>query len=518
MKPWLSVWPEGVPQSIEYPEEPAYAPFLESARGHPGRCAVAQAETGSCLEYSKLEALAKRVASWLQGRGAGPGVQVLYSAFNTPEAVAGLLGVWMSGAQAVLVDPLTTSEDLRFQLEGRGIRLAVVSPEFYERERATLAASGVEEALVLTGYYEGRGGGPGASDLGGLAGLEREWREPALRPGEDVSTVMYYSGIAGRTMQTLHTHMGPLASTIAYTAMLQLGEPPVSLVVAPLTHVLGLQAGILPALYYGGTAVLMRRWRPRAALAAMAAWGVNYLSGAPMMHESLLAEARAWRPEGLRLSIGVSGGAPLKPEVQREYREVLGAPLVQLYGMTETWVVTFQPRHLADVEATVGIPLPDVDAKIVDPEDPHSERGVGEVGELLVRAPWVMKGYEDPEETRRAFADGWVRTGDLMVMDERGLLYFRGVRKRMIKYKAYPIFPRDLEIILERHPAVEKAYVYGEPHPEHGQIPVARVRLRPEYRGRVTPEDLMEYVNSRVAFYKKIRRVEVVEGDPASTP
>ncbi len=507
-KPWMKVWPEGVPALMDLPSVPAYQPFLEAATRAPARCAVAQAESGLCYTYESLARTARGVAAWLQERGASPGTQVLFAAFNTAEAAAGLLGIWMSGASAVLVDPLTTSEDLRFQLGGRGIRLAVVSPSFYDREKGVLAETGVEEALLLTHHETPSEGAPKPHSLGEAAGMHSEWREPSIKPGEDVAVVMYYSGIAGRTMQTLHTHHGTVGSTLAYTAMLGLGEPPVTLVVAPVTHVLGLQSGLLTALYNGGTAILTRRWSAPVAVRAMAVWGVNYLSGAPLMHQSLAEYLQAHgAPPGWRLRFAISGGAPLRPEVQEAYRLHTGVPIVQLYGMTETWVLTVQPRSLAHVKGTVGIPLPNVEARIVDPENPQRELGPGETGELVVRAPWVMKGYEEEEETRKVFVDGWLRTGDLMVMDENGLLYFRGVRKRMLKYKAYPIFPRDLEIILERHPAVLRAHVYGEPHPEYGQLPVAKVTLKPDYKNRVTPEELMEYVNRRVAFYKKIRKV-----------
>lgn len=504
-KPWAKSWPEGVPESLEYPEEPAYAPVLEWASRDPGACALAQEGSG-CASYSEVAEAAKAVAAWLQGAGVGPGDGVLFSSFNTVEGAEGLLGVWMSGAKAVVVDPLTTSEDLRFQLEGRGVRVGVVSGEFYDRERGVLESVGVERVLLLDS------GGGGLDTLRGAVrgGLAREWREPEVKPRSDVAVAFYYSGIAGRTMQTLHTHFNVSAATRAYTAMTQLGGRPRTLVVAPITHVLGLQASLLTALYNGGSAFMMKRWDPATALRLLVEWGASYLAGAPMMYESLLREAGGGRVES-RLELAVSGGAPLKPEVQDGFMNVFGAPLTQLYGMTETWVITFQPRHLASVKGTVGIPLPDVDAKIVDPENPRRELGVGEVGELLVKAPWVMKGYEDEAENERVFVDGWLRTGDLLVMDERGLLYFRGVRKRMIKYKAYPIFPRDLEIILSRHPAVAEARVYGEPHPEYGQIPVAEVKLKPQWKGKITPEDLMEYVNSRVAFYKKVRKLVIVE-------
>jgi len=176
--------------------------------------------------------------------------------------------------------------------------------------------------------------------------------------------------------------------------------------------------------------------------------------------------------------------------------------------MTETWVLTYQPLTAKEVKGTVGAPIADVDVKVVNPDDPSEERGTGEVGELLVKAPWLMEGYEDAEETKKAFHSGWLRTGDLLMMDERGLLYFRGVRKRMIKYKAYPIFPRDLEVLLMRHEAVQQAYVYGEPDPEVGERPVAKVVLRP---GKSTTEqELLDFVNSRVAFYKRLHRVYIV--------
>ncbi len=506
-KPWRSSWPEGVPESLEYPEAPSYAPFLDWASRDPGSCALAGLE-GGCASYGEAAGMAKAVAAWLQSAGVGPGDSVLYSSFNTVEGAVGLLGVWMAGAKAVVVDPLTTSEDLRFQLEGRGVEAAVVSGEFYEREKAILEAVGVKRFLLLD--HEA-GEGYATLRQAYRETLGREWREPSVSPRSDVAVAFYYSGIAGRTMQTLHTHFNVVASTTAYYTMTQLGERPRTIVVAPITHILGLQASLLTAIYNGGAAFMMKRWDPARAMGLISGEGVNYLAGAPMMCESLLKEAKSRGSTGSTLKLGVSGGAPLKPEVQDSFREVFGAPLTQLYGMTETWVITFQPRHLADVKATVGIPLPDVDVKIVDPEDPRSERGVGEVGELLVKAPWVMKGYEDESENEKVFVDGWLRTGDLLVMDERGLLYFRGVRKRMIKYKAYPIFPRDLELILMGHPAVEEAHVYGEPHPEYGQIPVAEVKLKPEWKGKVTPEELMNYVNSRVAFYKKVRKVVIKE-------
>jgi len=508
-RPWFKVWPEGVPHSIEYPEDPIATLIGDEFKRNPSKCYLYQVETGTCYTGECLDKTSSAIAAWLQGEGVDRGVQVLFSAFNTLEGVAGLIGIWKAGGEAVLVDPLTTSEDLRFQLEGRDIKIAVVSPDFYEREHAVLSEVGVEKALIL-GHYVKEEAKPKAVMLGSIRHLWSEWREPDIKVKSDVGVVMYYSGIAGRTMQTLHTYFSITSSTIALTAMINLKDPLKTLVVAPITHVLGLQAGLLASLLTGGAAALMKRWNPYLAATTIKLRDINFISGAPLMHEALIETAKSLKgPWPIKL--GVSGGAPLKPEVQEEFNKVFGAPLVQLYGMTETWVLTFQPSNIAHVKGTVGIPLPDVDARIVDPENPTKEMDIGETGELLVKAPWVMKGYEDENENKKVFVDGWLKTGDLMVMDNNGLLYFRGVKKRMLKYKAYPIFPRDLELILEKHPAVEKALVIGEPDPQVGQKPIAKVVLKKEYRGKITPLEIQEYVNKRVAFYKKIHRVEIVD-------
>ncbi len=505
---WHKIWPKSVPLELEYPETTIYDIVRQHAKRRPLKCAVVQAETGYGYTYIELARTAARISEWLNDAGVEPGDQVLFSSFNTVEAVAGFLGISAAGAAAVLVDPLTTSEDLRFQVAGRNIKAAILHPEFYEREKAIIEEAGIDNVLILG--LKPREGWDTATlrDVMKLRGEEASGR---FNPSETPGMILYYSGIAGRTMQTLHSHTGLVWAAMATGAMARIDEKMCSLVVAPITHVLGLQVSLATALVAGGTAVIMNRWDQALAARAIEDYGVTLVTGAPMIYHGLLDELSKGGYEYSSLQLAISAGAPLDPALQVLFKERLGVPLVQAYGMTETMLLTMQPRGLSKVTGTVGIPLPDVDARIVDPDDPSEEKGPGEPGELLVKAPWLMMGYEDHKETEAVFVDGWLRTGDILEMDDNGLLYFRGVRKRMIKYKAYPIFPRDLELILEKHPAVEKAYVYGEHDPEVGQKPVAKVVLRPEYKGRVSAEELMEFVNSRVAFYKKVRRVEIVD-------
>jgi len=236
---------------------------------------------------------------------------------------------------------------------------------------------------------------------------------------------------------------------------------------------------------------------------------VEHWWGPPMVFSELLKRG-VKRKDVASLKLCLTGAAPVPPELQEGFFD-MGLPLVQAYGCTEALLVTLQPPDLK-VYGSVGIPLPDVDVKVVDRETGTKELPIGEVGELVVRSPWIMKGYLDPEETSKAIRNGWLYTGDLMVMDSNGLLYFRGIKKRFLKYKAYPIFPKDLEVILLKHPAVKECRVDGEFDPEVGHLVFADVVLKPEYRGKVTPEELMDFVNKRVAFYKKLRKVRLVEG------
>ncbi|MEB3861792.1 MAG: acyl--CoA ligase [Desulfurococcales archaeon] len=499
-RPWHKVWPQGVPKVLDTEYTPIYT---KAWSGPAGKMALIQAETGYCYTYEKLKTVSKSIAAWLQSRGAWKGEQVALAARNTVQAAAALIGALASGARTVLIDPLTIGEDLRIQLEGRRFVALIADREFLERNRPILEETGPREVLSLDWV-------DGLEDLH-VSGLgdtppPGEWRDPEPGPGDD-SIALYYSGIAGRTMQAIHTHAGLHHAVKAYNLMAGVDSGYSSLAVASITHVLGLQLSLLSPLAEGGTVYMMRRWRPSLAARLVEEGSVNYMAGAPMMYEQLVAEL-APSARG-RIKLAVSAGAPLKPELQDEYWERLSTPLVQGYGMTESLLLTLQPVSLREVKGTLGIPLPGVDVRLVDPDNPARELGPGETGELLARSPWIMKGYEFPEENEKAFIDGWLRTGDLIYMDENGLLYFRGVRKRLIKYKAYAILPRDLEVLLERHPAVAKAIVEGVPDEAVGQKPVARVWIRRDYQGRITPEELLSYINSRVAFYKKVRDIRI---------
>ena len=468
--------------------------------------------SGKRMTYRELSSLSRSIANSLRKMGVSKGDAVALVAYNSVELIAAFFGCVRSGAAAVMIDPATLSEDLKFQLEDSRSRVVVADSAVLERELETFKEAGVERVLLLDWDRGPRGDGvkvKGLSELVSEQPLVSE--EVRVDPTKDPAIVFYYAGIAGRTEQVLHSQAAPLRCAEVLAKVLRLPRGENTMLIVPLQHVLGL-IQVLIHLSSGGSVTVLERkgggFDEMQVVEVAGRFGVNSIWSAPTLYIRLVNRAGEVRlPSSIRYCS--SGGGYLPPEVQRAFMETFGVPLVQGYGLTEGWVVTYQPLEMSDRLGTIGLPLPGVEYRIVR-DDGTEVRNPGEVGELHVRSPWIMLGYSDPRDTERAIVDGWLRTGDLVSVDETGLLYFRGVKKRMIKYKGYPIFPRDLEEILKRHPAVKEALVKGEPDPEVGERPVGFVVLREGYDGKVSEEELMGFVNSKVAGYKKLRALRIV--------
>ncbi|AFZ69914.1 acyl-CoA synthetase (AMP-forming)/AMP-acid ligase II [Caldisphaera lagunensis DSM 15908] len=493
---------------IIFLDKPIFS-FLDSISNEkPNECALIQMENNHCITWNYLKEASNKIANWINSTNKNN--QVLFACHNTIDSVVGLIGIMKSGSPAALVDPLTISEDLKQEIEGKNIKTAVVSWQFFEREKETLKQEGIDNVLIVDGQVKEEGN-LNVNYIKDVLSTNETYENKELNL-DDISIIMYYAGVAGRTMQTYHTHRGLSYAVQALSKTINFDFVPNSLVISPITHVLGLQVSLLTPLYNKGKAIMISRWDANLAMKTIKYYNINFMSGAPLVFDSLI-DAIEKSNEDFKntLKLGISAGAPLKPETQDKFYKVFASPLVQAYGMTETWVVSYQPKEFFEIKNTLGLPLYGVEIKVVSPDDPSEELGKNQAGELLVKASWVMKGYEDDNETKKAFYNGYLKTGDLVLIDDKGFLYFKGVKKRMLKYKAYPIFPKDLETILLKHYAVKNAFVFGEKDPDVGDLPVAKVVLKDEYKGKIKEEELINYVNSRVAFYKKIRKIYFVD-------
>ncbi|MCH1770005.1 MULTISPECIES: class I adenylate-forming enzyme family protein [Metallosphaera] len=422
------------------------------------------------MTYEQARDRVARLASKIPERGV-----VAHFMFNSAESVLSYIAGFWAGTKVVAIDPLTSAEDLRFILEDSSPDMILVDQETLSREKEVL-----KDFKAVIPSFEG---------------------EVKERPEEYNDNIpglsYYYAGIAGRTMEVIHS-----GSRVEFNDRVlyeSIGLSRISTILTvPIAHVLG-NSVLGVTLEAGGQLIPIKKFDPVQASEMINMNDVNFLATVPMVYDSLIEKGHGLQS----LEVCISTAAPLFPNTVKGFKEKFGKDIIQQYGFTEGLVLTLQPRDITEI-ITIGKPLKHVDIKVV--KEDGKDAMPGEVGELWVKAPWLMLGYKDTKENDRVWYNGWLKTGDLVSIDERGLLFFKGVKKRMLKYKGYPIFPRDLESILLTHPAVEKAEVVGEDAGNLGQEPVAKVTLRK----KVSEQELLDYVNSKVAFYKKLKRIYIV--------
>lgn len=406
-----------------------------------------------------------------------PGEKIVHFEFNSIKSVLHYLAAFWAGAKIVSVDPLTSAEDLKFILEDSQPDKIFTDDETYSREKNILKDYKIWKDET-----------------------KNEFIKPYDYMENEVGLIYYYAGIVGRTMQVMHSaNRIELNSASLYSAI-NLHNISTILTI-PLAHVLGNSVlGIV--LEDGGSLYVMKKFDANQSIEIINKYAMNFIATVPMVYDALIKEKGSLDS----LELCISTAAPLFPSTINGFKERFGKDIVQQYGFTEGLVITFQPKEFSKV-ISIGKPLPNAEIKVI--KDDGKEAKIGEIGELWVKAPWLMLGYKDIEETAKVFNDGWLKTGDLVSYDDNGLLYFKGIKKRMLKYKGYPIFPRDLEEILKSNSNVIDAFVFGEDSGNLGSQPVAKVVVKD--RKPNLEEELLNYVNSKVAFYKRLKKIYIVD-------
>jgi long-chain acyl-CoA synthetase len=265
--------------------------------------------------------------------------------------------------------------------------------------------------------------------------------------------------------------------------------------------------------------VMFQSFNASEVLEAIEYYKCNTFTGVPVMFQMLVNSPDFTERDLSSLESATSGSATLATEINRKWEQVVGFKVGQGFGLTETSPVTHhQPKWLPEtIPESIGVPIIDTDAKIVNP-DTLEELPAGEIGELLLKGPQVMRGYwKNPEATAATFAGDWLKTGDLARMDERGYFYIEGRTKDMIKYKGYKVMPKEIEEKLYEHPAILEVGVVSAPDPNIGETIKAYIALKPEYQGKVTERDIIEWSKEKMAAYKYPRLVDFVTVLPRTT-
>jgi acyl-CoA synthetase (AMP-forming)/AMP-acid ligase II len=490
-------WPSQAP----YEEFPLPELLRRSAERFSDKPALVGAD-GTTRTYRELWSYARKVARFLQDQGIEKGDKVGIFSPNHVDYAPVFYGALLAGATVNTLNPLYREREIEHQLDdAEAVALFVFSPMAAPVEAARPNLPRLRHVWPIDGL----------PDL--LGGVSEEYRPVEINAREDVAVLPYSSGTTGLPKGVMLTHHNIACNVKQSVAARQLASDMVSLCVLPFFHIYGMTVLLGAGLALGATGIVMMRFDVEQMLHLAGKYGMTNLFLAP---PAVLAMANVSNPSRFdtsSLRVIHSGAAPLALEVAERVKSIYGCLVSQGYGLTETSPTTnTNPLDRIKLESC-GPPVADTFEEIVS-LDTGEELPAGEVGEVVVRGPQVMKGYwKRPEETSQCLSeDGWLLTGDVGRLDEDGYLYILDRKKEMIKYKGYQVAPAELEALLHEHPAVRDAAVIPKAHLEGGEIPKAFVVLKEGLQA--SPEELMAFVAEKVAPYKKIREVEYLPEIP----
>jgi long-chain acyl-CoA synthetase len=526
---WLTQYDPQVPPTLTYPDWTMPELLSRSAARFADRPALRY--YGRTLDYRELDEWANGFASLLRRLGVRSGEVVGLMLPNVPQTVIGYFGALRAGAVVTMINPLYLEGEIGQQVMDSGCATVVALPQFLPRLSPLLGRTCLKRVLIagaedflpwlkrrLYPFVKGRAEsassvpyGPSVLSLKRL--LSREPATPAASlKAEDLALLQYTGGTTGVPKGVMLTHRNLLANVWqcrqwAAPCRLEEGRE-VCVGVLPFFHVYGMSICQNFSISIGSALVLLPRFQLTEVLDAIVRERVTLFPGIPAMYQAI-GNNQTVNLRSLKLC--VSGAGPLPPPVQERFERMTGACLVEGYGLTEAAPVTHvnvigsEPSKRRP--GSIGLPLPGTDAKIVDVDTGADEVPVGEVGELVVRGPQVMRGYwRQEEDTRRTLREGWLYTGDLARMETDGYFYIMDRKKDMIKSGGENVYPREVEEALLRHPKVHDAVVVGLPQGLRGEVIKAYVVLKAGEAA--TTGELLDHCRTHLARFKVPKLVE----------
>jgi long-chain acyl-CoA synthetase len=498
------VWPAHVPQSLDYPRAPAWWLLERNLQHFGARVAVRELDHESLAErrtltYDELWRAARGAAGGLRACGVGPGVQVGFCLPNGADLIVGFYATWCAGGTVAPVNPLARTAEIAEQLADARVALVVGA-----------AAGAAEEAAKLLHVR--------FVELRAFRAMQAQTAvEPApCAPESDVAVLLYTGGTTGVSKGAMLTHRNIVANTVQFAEWYAFAPgDEISVCAIPMYHSGGMSGVMNVPLYSGATLLTFARFAAPAVARAVARYRATRLFGVPTMFIALLNDEAGRSADYSSLRACRTNASPLPPTVKTAFDALVGREvLVEGYGLTETSPLTHANPVGRAKAGSIGIPLPDTDARIVDLET-GADVEPGETGELLIRGPQVMRGYwKRPEATAEAMQDGWLRTGDVAMMDSEGYFAIVDRKKDMINTAGFKVWPREVEETLYAHPAVKVVAVVGVPDDYRGEAVKACVVLREGER--VDERALMDFCRERLSAYKVPRHIEFYDVLPTS--
>lgn len=501
-RPWIKHYVEGQPADIEIPEITLPELLQQSAEKYRKNTAITF--FNYTLTYEELLEKVNKVASAFYKRGLKKGDRVALMLPNTPFYPISYFAALICGATIVQVNPLYKPDELRYILNDSEAKFIIAFEPLAPIVEAVKNDTKLEEVIFASAESASQ-----FHELMQDAGDEVPQVE--INPKEDVAVLQYTGGTTGRSKGAMLTHYNLIANTVQSAVAIKPVSNPGNervLMVAPLFHVYGMTSGMNLAIYNGNNLIMLPKFDIEQVVKTIETHKPTNFPGVPTMYIALLNYAKE---HGIKLDTFkscTSGSAPLPVEVLEQLQTVTGAPVSEGYGLSEASPTTHRNPVIGVQKAgSIGIPFPNTDVKIVDKETGERTLGVGEIGEMIIKGPQVMKGYWNmPEETEQTIKNGWLYTGDLAKMDEDGYFYIVGRKKEMIIASGYNVYPIEIEDVIYQNPKVLEAAVFGVPHPYRGET--IKAVIVPQEGQTLTEEEIIGFCKEKLAAYKVPKIVE----------
>ncbi|MGX4712179.1 AMP-binding protein [Rhodococcus sp. DMF-1] len=531
-RPWMAQYDPRVAEAGPVPRRTTLEVFADAVATAPDGPAITY--LGAALTYREVDELSDGVAAYLFAQGFRKGDRLAVYLQNVPQFVLALFGAWKAGGAVVPLNPMYKDE-LDHILTDAGV-VAVVCGEQAWADRVAERSAGAGVTIALTAseldlqtsnderLFAGveRRRTPGVPDLLEVA---REWAgrpvpDPGLVP-DDIALVSYTSGTSGLPKGATNTHANLTVNCVLLRLYDEIPAGSPIFALAPLFHITGMVVQLLTAVDLAGPLVLAYRFDAGVVLDVLKRERPAFMVGPSTAFMALLAHPSFSSDAFESLLTLNSGGAPLPPAIVERFRERTGLYIRNGYGLTETSApcVVVPSGREAPVDPdsgtlSIGLPLPTAMVRIVDEDG--KDLGPGEVGEIAVEGPMVVPAYWNlPEATAQSIPGGRLLTGDVGFMDAQGWVYVVDRKKDMINASGFKVWPREVEDVLYRHPAVREAAVVGVPDSYRGESVAAFVSLRPDQQ--VDPDELVTWCRERLAAYKAPRSVEILDELPKTT-
>ena len=532
-RPWLKLYPEGVSSDVEIPEKSVPQAFDETVAKYKNKTALVY--YGRKMSYAELKDSVDRLATGLYNLGVRKGDNIALLLLNCPQFVIVCFAGVKLGAAVTPISPMYVSLEVKHQLEDSQAKLIICQDILYPIVEKT----GIELPVILTGVGEYLPTLARTLGKGPLSAVYKKMSVPSskiyhrenfynfqdliknnppnppeveVNPKEDVISIPYSGGTTGLPKGIMLTHHNLMSGRVAFTTFYSYEEgKEVIIAFMPFYHIGG-HFAMFNGILQGDTLVLFTNPDFDAVLSAVGKYKATLFVGTPAAYAILNEHDKTDRVDWKHFKALEVGGDAVLADIVNDWMKRVNVPLSEIWGMTETFLTgTANPKGKEKM-GSIGIPIPNTAGAIVHPEK-NEFLPPGELGEFIFKGPQVMKGYwNNPEETKLTLVDidgeTWLRTGDLMTMDDDGYFYFYDRKRDMIKYKGYSVFAREVEEVLTSHPKIKEAGVVGVPDPKVGEMIKVYIVLEVEARGKLSEEEIIEYCKERLAHYKVPRIIE----------